>query len=172
MNAAHLHLVVNHLPILGSFFAIPLILLAMIRRKEPGTWYAATLVLLAAALSGPIAGKSGENAEETVEDLPGVSEAAIHQHEERAELAVPLAIVTGLLGAGVAAWTAKKGAVPAAGAALVLAADVITAGAMASVGLSGGAIRHSEVREDSLTGWNAPMATWEHEEEEEEEEEE
>ena len=34
VNAAHLHLVLNHVPTLGAFVAVGLLLMALIRRNE------------------------------------------------------------------------------------------------------------------------------------------
>jgi hypothetical protein len=169
MNDAHLHLLVNHLPILGFFLAFPVLLVALWRRREPGVMVAAAALLALAGAGGPIAEETGEGAEEVVENLPDVSEAAIHQHEERAELAVPVGIVTGLLAVGVAVWSVRRGSIPVGGVVGVLAANVVAAAAAASVGLSGGAIRHSEIRDESLTGGLPAMAErLEHEEGEDE----
>lgn len=147
MDATHLHLLVNHLPILGTFFALPLLLLALWRRAEPWLFVGATLLLLAAAGGAVVAEESGEGAEETVEHLPGVSEALIHEHEERAEVATPLAVVTGLAALGVAVFSLKRRQTWLPGGAVVLLLTGATAGAMAWVGQSGGLIRHTELRD-------------------------
>lgn len=149
MDATHLHLLVNHLPILGSFFALPLLALALWRRREPWLLAGAVLLLVVAAGGAVVAEESGEGAEEAVEHLPGVDEAMIHDHEERAEVAVPLAVVTALAGLVAAAWSLRRGTVflPAGGA--VLALTLASAGAMAWVGQSGGVIRHTEIRAEA-----------------------
>ena len=150
MNAAHLHLVVNHLPTMGMFLAIPLILLAMWRRHEVGVTYAACLLLVVGGAGGVIAEETGEGAEEAVETSPTVSEVAIHEHEERAEIAVPIGVVTGLMALGVAAWTAKRGAASAPALGVLLAANLASAAAMAAVAQVGGVINHPEIRDDQL----------------------
>jgi hypothetical protein len=158
MTPVHLHLLITHLPIAGTFLGIPLLVLALLRRSDVGAAIAAALVLGLSAAGAVIAEESGEGAEHTAEGLPeepghvGVTETLIEDHEERAELAVPLAVVTALLAMGAAGarvWRPGTIATVAAGAALT--ATLASAGAMALVGQSGGRIRHTEVRPDTLT---------------------
>lgn len=145
MNLAHLHLMLIHFPIAGSFFGIPLLAWALWRRAELGATAAAAAVVLAAGIAGGLALNTGDGAEEVVEDQPGVTEAAIHEHEERAEVAATLGGLTALLGVaalGAAAMSKGRIAQGALGAALV--AEIATAGAMAWTGNAAGAIRHPE----------------------------
>lgn len=162
MNAAHLHLLVNHLPILGSFLAAPLLVLALLRRHEPGTLYGAVFVVLAAAIGAIAADKTGEEAEESVEELPGVTEHLIHEHEEAAEVAIVLAVLTGALGIGAAALTARAGKVHPLATGILLSATLGSGAAMANVGWAGGQIRHTEIREDG--GAAAPVTARAHDE--------
>ena len=148
MNAAHLHLLVNHLPILGSFLAAPLLVLALLRRHEPGTLYGAVFLVLAAGIGAIAADQTGEGAEESVEDLPGVSEHLIHEHEEAAEVAMVLALVTAAIGIGATVVTARSGKVHPLATGILLSATLATSAAMANVGWAGGQIRHTEIRED------------------------
>ncbi|MCK6528123.1 hypothetical protein L6R50_11395 [Myxococcota bacterium] len=146
MDATHLHLIVNHLPIVGVFLSIPLLLLALWRRHDRGALLAAVTVL---ALSGAGAGAAfltGEPAEERVEDLPGISESAVETHEERAATATAVAGLAALSGLGLLAlaWR-RSGPAPAAWFAVPIASTLVAAAAMAATGASGGAIRHSEL---------------------------
>lgn len=158
MNAAHLHLLVNHLPIIGAMLTVPLLLLAMLMPRERGALRAAVLVAVLTGLGGGLALWTGEPAEEIVEDIAGVDEAAIHTHEERAELAAGLGGFAAVLGVMALALSERRKAVhlPLAGVALVGA--VLTAGAMAWTGASGGPIRHSEIRGDLLSGGSSTAA--------------
>jgi peptidoglycan/LPS O-acetylase OafA/YrhL len=164
MDATHLHLLVNHLPILGSFFALPLLVLALWRRQEPWLFAGAALLLLIGGAAGVVAEESGEGAEEAVEHLAGVSEALIHEHEERAEVATPLAVITGLAALGVAALSLRRRATWLPGGAVVLLLTGVTAGTMAWVGQSGGLIRHTELRDPSSNagGPSTPALSGEH----------
>lgn len=148
MNDAHLHLLFNHLPILGAFLSIPALLIALWRVQERAAMGIAVVLLALAAAGAGASLETGEDAEEVVEGLPGVSERLIHTHEERAELATGLSVVTALLGAGALAWGLKRAeGTPRAAIGAVLVANLVTAGAMAGVGASGGVIRHTEIRD-------------------------
>ncbi|MEN9698948.1 MAG: hypothetical protein RLZZ301_146 [Bacteroidota bacterium] len=84
MSLAYLHLLTNHLPILGVMFAVLLLVFAVIN-KQQNTTFSAYLIMLVAGIGGIIAYFTGEAAEESVEHLPGISEKIIHLHEEMAE---------------------------------------------------------------------------------------
>jgi hypothetical protein len=96
MNDAHLHLLFNHLPIVGSLIGI-LILAAGIFLKQVLVRKTAFAVLIFSALVTLPAFFTGEGAEEIVEELPGISHSLIHEHEEAAELALWLSEVLGIL---------------------------------------------------------------------------
>lgn len=144
MTTAHLHLLVNHLPIIGFFLAIPLLGLAVLRRHERGPLIGALGVVVLSAAGGGIALATGEPAEELVEGLPGVQEAAIERHEERAEFATVLAALSAVGAVGVA-WAARRGPTPLAPTLALTASVVVTAGAMAWTGQAGGLVRHTEL---------------------------
>lgn len=146
MDPAHLHLLVNHLPMLGALFALPLLLLAIWRRQEPWVFGAAALLLLLGAGGAVVAESSGKDAEGAIEQLPGVSEDLVHEHAGRAEIATPLAVTTALAGVGVLGWSLRRGDVHPLAAVMVLLMAVGTATAMAWVGQAGGLIRHGELR--------------------------
>jgi hypothetical protein len=156
MTPVHLHLLVIHLPLAGTLLGLVLLLASLVRRKEAGMAQAAALVLVLSGAGAVVAEESGEGAEHTVEELPGVEESFIEAHEEAAELAVPVAVVTGLLALGsAAARTLRPGAGWAMGvSALALVGNLASAGAMVRVGQTGGRIRHPEVRD----GASAPAA--------------
>src|SRR3954467_7499623 len=90
MNAAHLHLLLNHAPVFGVLFALALLGLARVRRSDELA-RVGLLAFVASALAAAAAWLPGDPAEHGVDHLAGISERAIHAHEEAAELA---AIVT------------------------------------------------------------------------------
>ncbi len=148
MDATHLHLLVNHLPIVGTFLALPLLVLALLRRADAGALHAAALVLVLAGAGAIVAEETGESAEERVEHLAGTDEGALETHEERAEVATPVAVVTALLAiAAVAARALRPGLAGTVATVVTLASAIGSAGTMAWVGQSGGLIRHPELRE-------------------------
>lgn len=138
----HLHLLLNHLPIVGTFLALPLLLLAALGRQR-GALTAAVLVLGLAGGGAGAAYLTGEPAEEVVEDLAGTSEAALEAHEDRARLATALALLTALVG-GVGLVRPNAG--PLIPTLFVLTS--LSATAMAWTGAAGGQIRHNALRGD------------------------
>ena len=146
INGAQLHLAVNHLPVVGVLIAFLVMVAGMILKNETVKKTGLGILVFAAITVAP-AYLSGEEAEELVEDKPGVSEALIHDHEESAELSF---VFTGLSG-GVAALAlflgrkrngelAKKTAVGAMGL------SAVTVALLANTAHLGGMIRHDEIR--------------------------
>lgn len=160
MNAAHLHLLVNHLPILGAFLSVPVLAVALWRARDRTAIGIAAMLLVLAAIGAGASLNTGEGAEEGVEGLPGVSEALIHEHEEKAELATGLSVVTALLALGALGLAVKRGeeGAPRAVIGAVLLANLVTAGAMAGVGASGGVIRHTEIRDGATAAQGGEAA--------------
>ena len=147
MNAAHLHLLVNHLPIAG--FGIGLFLLAatMVRRGDRGMFLAAVLVLVIAGVGALAAQFTGEPAEEVVEHLQDVPDALIETHEETAQIATILATITTLLALVLCVFTLRReGRIGILPLSILLLATLVTCAAMTWMGATGGKIRHSEIR--------------------------
>ncbi|MDP2315349.1 MAG: hypothetical protein Q8P41_20800 [Pseudomonadota bacterium] len=140
MNAAHLHLVVNHAPVLAFLFALPLLAYAAVRRDD-GTWRSAVFLLVLGGAGALVAWRSGEPAEEFLEDRLQISEARVEEHEERAEIATVIAVAGAVL-APLAYWRRRRHERLAIGATLAVA--LAGAGAMVWTANAGGAIRHPE----------------------------
>ena len=144
MNLPHLHLVINHLPIFGTMIG-SLVLLHGLWSNSRSTLIAAYNVFLLSAIGALIAYFTGEPAEELVENIPGVAEAAISAHEEAAEIAFICISALGLL-AGLAAintWFSDKSSKALRYAVLVCA--ILSFGLMGRTGYLGGKIRHTEL---------------------------
>lgn len=151
MNAAYVHLTLNHIPILGVVFALPLLGIGLLRRN-PTLLRAGWITLVAVALVAIPVYLSGQAAEEIVEEEPGVIHDAIEAHEEIAlfgligvEILGVVALACLLLSrraAGVPAW------LPAGSFVLALA----VAGLMGAVAYRGGMINHPEAHGAAATG--------------------
>ena len=92
---------------------------------------------------------SGEGAEEIVENIPGVTENLIHEHEEAAELFALLSYVFGAfsLVALWSSWKNKSYNVVLSYLIAVFAILLIFLGKQ--TGTSGGEIRHTEIRSNN-----------------------
>jgi hypothetical protein len=148
MSGAHLHLILNHVPVLGAVFGLLLLSYGLIRRND-GVVRASLWTLVVVGIAGLAAYWTGEPAEEVVENLPGISEAILERHEEAAFLATIGGGIVGLIAlAGLALHRSR----PVAGAysAVMLLLTGGLFGVMAWTGNLGGQIHHSEIRGGSV----------------------
>ena len=142
MNLAHLHLVLNHIPVIG----IPMALVFLIygyRTKNHSSQRFALLVLIGLALMVLPVYLTGEPAEEVVEHLPGVAESLIESHEEAAKFSLVLTLITGAT-AFLALWFQEDSR-----KSRLLILSVVGIGSLAMLSLVntanlGGKVRHTE----------------------------
>lgn len=144
MNQTHIHLLLNHFPVIGTLIGSVLLLWGIIKKQNNTKSLAAVLLTVMALIAIPVF-LTGEPAEESVEKLPGVSEQMIHLHEEAAEIAIWLMEIAGLasLVALLLAWRKHKMANTVFVFAFIFSA--VCFAAMARTGYYGGQIRHSEI---------------------------
>lgn len=148
MNEAHFHLVVNHLPIVGILIGI-LVLLTGFLLKKTEVKVTALGIFVFSALASIAAFYSGEGAEEIVENIPGISETLINQHEESAELFFTVILILGGISLVNMFLEIKKSKLSKFGFILVILIS-LAAGLLAkNVGTTGGEIRHTEIRNDA-----------------------
>lgn len=144
MNAAHFHLVLTHFPIGGIFFALLLVGYAAYRNNKELNRLALGFVVLV-ALSGVPAYLSGEEAEDIVEDLSGISHDNIEEHEEAALPALIGLEVTGVFAlAGLILYSGSK-IYPKWFLPTLLVLVAVSAGLVAGTANLGGRIRHPEI---------------------------
>lgn len=144
-TTVHLHLLLNHVPIIVSGLALLFLALAAWRRHD---YLARTglALLVGAAISGLPTYLTGEGAEEAVDGLPGVTEILIEQHKDMALIAAIVLGVPGTL-AALSLWRyGLPAAIPRRVVGVALTGAVVANALMAYTGLLGGRIRHTEVR--------------------------
>lgn len=151
MDQVHLHLLINHLPIIGSLLGALVLAFGLWRKSEP-TVVAAYGVLVLAALGAGVAQLTGEGAEEAVEHLPGVLESRIGRHEEFAEYALVALLAMGALAVGGLVLSARQSAHSPRMAVLVLLAALAGFGLVGWTGYLGGQIRHTELNGGAAGG--------------------
>lgn len=143
MNQVHIHLLINHLPVFGSFLGA-LVLFYGIWLKSNTTKNAAYLVFIISAFGAVIAYKTSEAAEEAVKHLSGVSESLIHEHEEAAEFAFYFMIVLGVASL-IGIWiTIKNKKINRLASWIILLLSVFCFTVVARTTFLGGKIRHTE----------------------------
>jgi uncharacterized membrane protein len=144
MTGVHLHLLVNHAPIFGAFFALGLFL-ASYRWAPDVLRRTAFVFLIFTGLAGGASDLTGDPAVHAVRGLPGIRRDVTHDHEEMGQTS---AIVGGIVGVLAIALLvrSRNGVVSTGVAATGLVASLIVSAMMAYTGLLGGRVRHTEVR--------------------------
>jgi hypothetical protein len=159
MNAPHLHLILNHVPTIGSAIAIGLLLLGLLRRQEALTrvslevFFVIALITLPAYLSGVATGME-------LEKMPDVSVEAIQKHHDGALVAFGLMLITGLTSwLGLWQWR-RVGRPSGLNTGIVLVLSLLTLTTMAGTATMGGEIRHPEMTPEGAAPTAGP--TWIH----------
>jgi hypothetical protein len=150
MSGVHLHLLVNHVPIVGAYFALALLAGSLLYARDVLQRLALGLLVVVAIVGG-IAKLSGDPAEHAVTGMPGVTRAMIHEHEDMADKAFIAAVIVGV-GALFCLVRWRQLPIPTGAVAGCTAGTVVVAGLMAYAGLLGGEVRHVEVRPGATPG--------------------
>ena len=158
ISPAHWHLLVNHFPIILVMTGALFFILGFIMKK-PWLHNAALLLTILAALAGFIANQTGEGAEESVEGIAGISEQSINIHENAASTGLTIILITGVLAVITALVNMKNKKAGNIFMIITLIATLGSSGYMGYVGLTGGEIRHSEIRGDFGRGGTADSGT-------------
>jgi hypothetical protein len=145
MNWAHLHLALNHVPVIGLPIVLLLLGWAIVRRSAELLKASFGLIILLAVVT-VIVQVTGEPAEELVEGLPGVVESMVEAHEESALLGTIGVVVVGLVALFGLWWLGTGKILPQWYSPVVLIAGLMVAGMMVWIANLGGQIRHTEIR--------------------------
>lgn len=148
MNDAHLHLIVNHLPIVGVLIGI-LVLIAGLLFKKSDIKLTALGILIFSSIMSAFAFYTGEGAEEVIEDIAGISETLIHEHEEMAESFFILTLVLGAVALVAFIIEVRKHKYAKYFILLTLALAIADGILGKFVGTSGGEIRHPEISNEA-----------------------
>jgi hypothetical protein len=149
MYLPHLHLSLNHWPIIGSFVALGLFLVSLIANNDDLKEASYVLFGLIALIGIPTY-MSGSAAQEALKENRDLSDALIKAHQGAAVLAFLFAEITGacaLFGLWQFSRLSRPLTSPVArwNSSVVLFFSLVTAGLMTITGNTGGAIRHSEI---------------------------
>ena len=156
VNLPHLHLLMNHVPTVGTVVALGLFLLAFVRRNDHLHHASLEVFYLLALATLPVY-LTGLAAQDAIANRPDVSAVAIAAHHDRALLAFIFMELTGFV-AWLALWQFRRvgRAAPWTSPAVLLLA-VMTLAQMASAASVGGEIHHPEIKLDetvtAVSGW-------------------
>ncbi|HEV3408757.1 MAG TPA: hypothetical protein VG095_00555 [Chthoniobacterales bacterium] len=154
MNAAHLHVILNHIPVIGVPIGFALLIYGLLR-KSTEVLRAALLLLVAMGIVAIPTFLSGQAAEDIVEHLPGVGHDVIENHEGAATIAFAVTLALGTVALGALLWSFRSGTV---GVPLVIVLLLFSGGVsgwLARTANLGGQIRHTEFQPGGSEGAEA-----------------
>lgn len=145
MNLPHIHLLLNHFPIIGTIIGIGLFLFALIGKSDDLKRASYVIFAGLALLSLPTY-MSGNAAAEKIHKLPGVSDAVLAAHNNAALVALIFIEFMGLF-SWLALWQyRRRGHAKGWTTGTVLVLSLIGLYFMSVTGNTGGEIRHTEIR--------------------------
>ena len=149
MNDAHLHLVLNHFPIIGTIIGLGILITGIILKNNTVKSIAYVLFIVAAIFAAFSMG-TGEGAEELVEDMPSVGKQIIHEHEEMAEKLAIVLYVLGVISLGGFYLNFKEHAKAKLVSYIAVIVAIIGVFFAQQTGITGGEIRHTEIRVNAV----------------------
>ena len=156
-DLAHVHLLLNHFPTIGTILALGLLLLSFVRRNDHLKKVSLEVFFLIALATIPVY-QSGVAAAAALKGQPGVSEAAITTHQDAALGAFILMAITGAV-AWLGLWQFRRIGRPSGSmTSAVLLLGAITVAVMTRAANVGGDIRHPEILGGQYSSGTAPAA--------------
>src|SRR3989454_12220687 len=150
MNLAHIHLLLNHWPIIGAFVGLFLFLVAFFANSDDLKQTSLAFFTILALLTIPTY-MSGDVANEVLkQSATPLPKDLVSTHQGAAWLSLMFMQITGAV-ALVGLWQFSRMSRPAPGPVarwnftLVLILSIVTAGMMTATRKTGGAIRHPEI---------------------------
>ena len=147
MDPTRVHLFITHLPVFGLFLGFMAVLYGIVVKSKE-VKIVALLIVITATVGAIIAFQTGESAEETAENIAGVLEDSIHEHEESAELTIGFFYGLGIISMIAFYLQVKEVKFARELLFLVFAFSVVTFGLVARTASLGGQIRHTEITGD------------------------
>ncbi len=157
MDAAYLHLLVNHFPIVLSIMGVAAAIVALLVHRRAAWLYAAVSLTIAGAAAYPVM-LTGHGAEDVMKHKWYVTKEAIENHEEAADIATWVLLATGVINA-FAWWRIARAGRSEAGATnvlpgkilqgLVLVTGLAGLGTVSYAALQGGKIVHGSAKLDA-----------------------
>jgi uncharacterized membrane protein len=145
MNEAHLHMVVNHFPIIGTIFGLGILLTGIILKNNTIKNTSYCLFIISAVFAA-ISMATGDGAEDMVENMPNVGRKIIHEHEEMAEKLAIALYTLGTISLTGLYLNIKNHAKAKLVSFLALTIAFVAVFLAQQTGTSGGEIRHTEIR--------------------------
>jgi len=148
MSWIQLHLLINHVPVIGTWLGTGALLFGLLSRREEARRLALGLLAIVALAATP-AFLSGSESEDRAQQLPGVSSADISEHESSADFALGGCVLLGVVAIAALFVSRRRAAIPAGWLAAVLVLALLCSAILARTAHLGGEIRHPEIRSGS-----------------------
>ena len=148
IDVAHVHLMMNHLPVIGAPLLLLLLTIGLLRGSRELITISLVLVVGLAVATGLVY-LTGEPAEELVEHASWFKESLAESHEEHATVSLVAVLVTGAL-AGVALALRRRAAGGVWWPRVTWGALALSTILLGWTAWSGGQIRHEEVRATAI----------------------
>lgn len=158
MNDAHLHMVVNHFPIIGIILGLGILIIGFFLNNNIVKNVAYGLFIVGAIFAA-ISMSTGEGAEEIVEDFPNIGKNIIHEHEEIAEKLALVLYVLGVVSLVGLYLNFKKHSKATLISIIAITIAIVGVFFAQQTGTTGGEIRHTEIRATSTINPAATQAS-------------
>ena len=145
MDELHLHLVVNHLPIIFPIVGVIILLIGIFSKSEV-TKRNAYIIFILGAITSIAAMGTGEGAEDSATKIAGLSENLIKKHEEVSEIFAALTYVLGAISLAALIASFRNSVISKYAPFLVGIFAIVSLFFAQKVGTTGGEIRHNEIK--------------------------
>lgn len=156
LDAAHIHLMLNHLPVIGAPLLLLLLTIGLLRGPRELVTISLVLVVGLAVATGLVY-FTGEPAEELVERAPWFQDSLAETHEEQATVSLVAVLATGAL-AGLALGLRRRARQGPWLLRITWAGLALSTALLGWTAWSGGQIRHEEVRTTTVARPSIPAA--------------
>ncbi len=148
MNPEHAHLLINHLPIVGSLIGFLILVCGIVLQRDTVKKVGLVVLFLVPITAFPtqITGEKSEHIVEERETTTREDHHLIHEHSEWAHYAFFCSIAMGLLALITVLGGTFSATIPQKLAIITLLLAAATLGLMAKAGNTGGQIMHKEIR--------------------------
>ena len=145
MNPAHLHIILNHIPVIGIPFCAALLIYGFLSKSEEVKKVSLLAFIIIALLTIPTF-LAGNAAEDVVEHLPGVTDELIESHEEAALIGLIATLILGAISFAIFFLSKRMSRITRPLSMLLLILSLVVSGWLAWTANLGGDIRHTEIR--------------------------
>lgn len=149
MDTTRMHLIITHFPVFGLFLGFAVLLYGIIRRSREIKIVSHAIIVIS-IVTGLIAFQTGESAEETVENVTGIVDDTIEEHEESAEITILFFYGLGALTLTSLYAVLKSNRYSKQMSIVIIICTALTFSLVAWTASLGGKIRHTEINNKNI----------------------